>query len=36
MTAIEMAGASVSILKLDDELKELLLAPSDTPAFKEV
>lgn len=36
MTAIEMAGASVSILKLDDELKELLAAPSDTPAFKEV
>lgn len=36
MTAIEMAGVSVSILKLDDELKELLSAPSDTPAFKEV
>lgn len=35
MTAIEMAGASVSILKLDDELKELLFSPCDTPALKE-
>ncbi len=35
MTAIEMAGASVSILKLDDELKELLFSPCDTPTLKE-
>lgn len=35
MTAIEMAGASCSLLKLDDELKELLLRPCDTPALKE-
>lgn len=35
MTAIEMAGASVSILELDAELKELLLSPCDTPALKE-
>lgn len=35
MTAIEMAGASCSILKLDEELKELLTAPCDTPALKE-
>lgn len=36
MTAIEMAGASCSILKLDDELKELLMSPCDTSALKEV
>lgn len=35
MTAIEMAGASVSILELDAELKELLLSPCDTPELKE-
>lgn len=33
MTSLEMAGFSISILKLDAELKELLLAPADTPAF---
>lgn len=33
MTAIEMAGCSVTLLKLDDELKELLDAESDAPAF---
>jgi dihydroxyacetone kinase-like protein len=33
MTSIDMAGFSISIIKLDDELKELLLAPADTPAF---
>ncbi|MDO5515991.1 MAG: dihydroxyacetone kinase subunit DhaK [Clostridium sp.] len=36
MTSLEMAGCSVSILKLDDELKELLSEKSDTPAFKMV
>lgn len=36
MTAIEMAGASVSLLKLDDELKELLQAPANTAALKVV
>ncbi len=36
MTSIEMAGFSVTILKLDDEIKELLNAPADTPAFKQV
>jgi dihydroxyacetone kinase-like protein len=35
MTSIEMAGFSVSILKLDEELKTLLDAPADTPAYKE-
>ncbi len=34
MTSIDMAGASVSILKLDEELKSLLSAESDTPGFK--
>lgn len=34
MTSIDMAGASVSLLKLDGELKELLDYPCDTPAFK--
>lgn len=34
MTSIDMAGASVSILKLDDELKFYLTAPADTPSFK--
>jgi dihydroxyacetone kinase-like protein len=33
MTSIEMAGFSISLIKLDDELKELLLAPADTPAL---
>lgn len=34
MTSIDMAGASVSIMKLDDELKSLLSDESDAPAFK--
>ena len=34
MTSLEMAGCSVTLLKLDDELKELLDEPADTPAFK--
>lgn len=34
MTSIDMEGASVSIMKLDKELKELLSKESDTPAFK--
>ena len=34
MTSLEMAGCSISILKLDDELKSLLDAKADTPAFK--
>lgn len=35
-TAIEMAGFSISLLKLDDELKELLDAPAETPFFKQL
>lgn len=34
MTAIEMAGCSLTLMKLDDELKELLDAPCDTTAWK--
>ena len=34
MTSIDMAGASVSIMKLDDELKNRLLAKSEAPALK--
>ena len=33
MTSIEMAGFSISVIKLDEEMKELLLAPADTPAL---
>lgn len=36
MTSIEMAGFSISLLKLDDELKVLLDAKADTPAFKQL
>ena len=34
MTSLEMAGYSVSILKLDDELKSLLDEKADTLALK--
>ncbi|RBW68264.1 dihydroxyacetone kinase subunit DhaK [Bacillus taeanensis] len=34
-TSLEMVGLSVSILKLDDELQELLDAPFDTPFFSQ-
>ncbi|MCL2380215.1 MAG: dihydroxyacetone kinase subunit DhaK [Treponema sp.] len=34
MTSIDMAGASVSILKLDEQLEGLLNAPCNTPALK--
>ena len=36
MTSLEMAGFSISILKLDDELKELLDAKANTPALKVI
>jgi dihydroxyacetone kinase-like protein len=36
MTSLEMAGCSISLLKLDDELKTLLDAKADTPAFKVI
>ena len=34
MTSLEMAGCSVSLLKLDDELKTCLDYPSKAPAFR--
>jgi dihydroxyacetone kinase len=35
-TSMEMAGASLTIFKLDDELAELLDAPAHTPFFTQV
>ena len=34
-TSLEMAGASISLLALDDELLELLVAPACSPFFQE-
>ena len=34
MTSIDMAGASVSLMKMNDQLKELLDEESNAPAFK--
>ena len=34
MTSIEMQGFSISLLRLDDEMKQLLDAPADTPAWR--
>ena len=34
-TSMEMAGVSISLFRLDDELKSLLRAPADTPFFKQ-
>lgn len=36
MTSLEMAGFSITVLKLDEELKLLLDAPADTPAFVQL
>ena len=35
-TSLEMMGISVSLLKLDDELKRLLFKPARTPFFEQV
>jgi dihydroxyacetone kinase-like protein len=35
MTSLDMEGFSITLLKLDDELKALLDAPADTPAFRQ-
>ena len=35
-TSMEMTGASISLLKLDDELKRLLAKPANTPFFEQV
>ena len=33
MTSLDMEGFSITLLKLDEELKKYLAAPADTPAF---
>lgn len=35
-TSMEMAGASISILHLDEELDRLVAAPANTPFFKHI
>ncbi len=35
MTSLEMAGFSISLLKLDNELKRLLDSPADAPAWRQ-
>ncbi len=35
-TSLEMAGASISLLRLDDELTKLLSKPARTPFFEQV
>jgi dihydroxyacetone kinase-like protein len=34
-TSMEMAGFSISLLKLDDEMKQLLAKPARTPFFEQ-
>jgi dihydroxyacetone kinase-like protein len=34
ITSLEMAGCSITLLKLDDELTQLWDAPADTPALR--
>jgi dihydroxyacetone kinase-like protein len=34
-TTLDMAGCSISLIRLDDELKRLLLAPADSPCFTQ-
>jgi len=33
MTSLDMMGASITVAAVDEELKELLEAPADTPAL---
>lgn len=35
MTSLEMAGCSITLLRLDEQLAELLNAQADTVAFKK-
>ena len=35
-TSLEMAGASISLLRLDEELQKLLSKPARTPFFEQV
>jgi dihydroxyacetone kinase len=34
VTSLDMAGLSLTVMRLDEELEELWLAPADTPAFR--
>jgi dihydroxyacetone kinase-like protein len=36
VTSLDMAGCSVTLMRLDPELKRLLLAPAESPAFIQV
>ncbi|MGE5618280.1 MAG: dihydroxyacetone kinase subunit DhaK, partial [Sphingomonadaceae bacterium] len=35
-TSMEMAGASLTLMRLNDELKRLLDAPAQTPFFVQI
>ena len=35
MTSLEMSGCSLSLLRMDDEMKSLLDDPCDAPAFRK-
>ena len=35
-TSMEMAGFSISLLKLDDELRQLMAKPAQTPFFEQI
>lgn len=35
-TSLDMAGCSITVIRLDDELKRLLLAPAESPALVQV
>jgi dihydroxyacetone kinase-like protein len=35
-TSLEMAGFSISVIELDDELEKYLSAPAETPVFKQL
>ncbi len=36
VTSLDMAGCSITLMRLDDELRRLLLAPADSPALVQV
>ena len=36
VTSLEMAGASVSLMRLDSELDEMLMRPANCPMFKQI
>jgi dihydroxyacetone kinase-like protein len=36
VTSLEMAGASITLMKLDEELKRLVDAPADTAMFTQL